>query len=217
MTGMPGGDGLLDRGAERRGVGDRDDQSGRLLVHGGVDELAHRDHVEGFGRAVVDLHVHVLAGGRDAVLHHRPEGSLAWPWLTTMMRALLLGEAGRGGGERQQRAAAAAKPVTSDFIGFPPISRVSCEKISAGDRRSAASDGSISGRPGTPAGDRCGVAASVEVAGGHPRPDADRTRWRHLEGSLCAAELPNRMTDLLFAWWNFYSIFSRSVKGSVQA
>ena len=58
------GDRLLDRGAERRGVRDRDDEAGRLLVHGRVDELAHRDHVEGFRRAVIDLDLHVLAAPR---------------------------------------------------------------------------------------------------------------------------------------------------------
>jgi hypothetical protein len=64
---------LLDRGAEGGRIGDRHHETGQLLVDGSVDELAHRDHVEGLGRPVLDLHVHVLAGGSDAVLDDRPE------------------------------------------------------------------------------------------------------------------------------------------------
>ena len=114
------GDGLLDRRAERRGVGDRDDQAGGLLVDGRVDELAHRDHVEGFGRAVIDLHLHVLAGGGDAVLDHRPERIVG----------LAVGDDDDRGHSAGQRPAGAAsgdvvdgllrqeRPVTKDFMVF---------------------------------------------------------------------------------------------------
>jgi hypothetical protein len=68
-----GGHRLLDRGPERRGVGDRHDEAGGLLVHGRIDELAHSHHVEGLWRPVVDLDLHVLACRRHAVLDHGPE------------------------------------------------------------------------------------------------------------------------------------------------
>ena len=70
---MAGGDRFLDGGSECVGIGDRDDQSGRILVHGGIDELRHRHHIEGLGGAIVDRYTHI--GGRlgDAVLDHRPE------------------------------------------------------------------------------------------------------------------------------------------------
>ena len=73
ITGMPAATAFWIDGPSAGRVGDRDDQAGRLLVHGRVDELAHGDHVEGLGRAVIDLDLHVLAGRGDAVLHHRPE------------------------------------------------------------------------------------------------------------------------------------------------
>src|SRR5918997_3428116 len=45
-------------------------------------------------------------------------GSLAWPWLTTMMRVFCWARAGAPAA--MVRAAAAARPMTNDFICYPP-------------------------------------------------------------------------------------------------
>ena len=73
ITGMPASTAALDRLAERVGVRDRDDQAVRLGGDGGVDQLRHRDHVEGVRRLVLDLDAHILGGLVDAVLDDRPE------------------------------------------------------------------------------------------------------------------------------------------------
>ena len=85
---------------------------------GRVDELAHRHHVEGFGRAVIDLHLHVLAGRLDAVLHHRPERIVGLAVADHDDAAV--GWACAGGAAARPSAAAAASPVTNDFITFLP-------------------------------------------------------------------------------------------------
>ena len=70
----PGVDGLLDGRAERVGVRDRDDQAGRLLGDGGVDERDHAGHVALLARgAVVRGHAHVGRAGLHAVPDHAPE------------------------------------------------------------------------------------------------------------------------------------------------
>ena len=64
-------------------------------------------------------------------------GSLAWPWLTTMMRVLPCC-AVAGAAAASVRAAAAARPVTNDFIGFLPVSLSS---TGAGSTRSGSRRG----------------------------------------------------------------------------
>ncbi len=71
--GNAGGDRPADGVAKRLGVRDRNDEPVGFRGHRRVDQQAHRDHVEGVGRTVRDLDAHVLLGGVDAVLDHRPE------------------------------------------------------------------------------------------------------------------------------------------------
>src|SRR3712207_758486 len=70
---------LLDRLAQRLGVGDGDDQPVRLGGDGGVDELAHLHRVECLGRVVLDLDAHISGALVHPVLDHGPErvGGLA--------------------------------------------------------------------------------------------------------------------------------------------
>src|SRR6476469_7012937 len=49
-------------------------EAGRLLGHGGIDELRHLDHVAlGVRCAVVDADAHVRGAGLDAIAHDAPE------------------------------------------------------------------------------------------------------------------------------------------------
>jgi hypothetical protein len=83
------------------GIGDRHHEARRLLVHRSVDELAHGHHVEGFGRAVIDLDIHVLAGLGNAVLHHGPERIVGLAMGDDDDAAALLGGDRRDGGNGQ--------------------------------------------------------------------------------------------------------------------
>ena len=68
-----GVDGCLDRVAERIGIRDRDDDAVWAGGDRGVDQLGHRDHVEGVSAPGTRLDAHVLGGLIDAVLDNRPE------------------------------------------------------------------------------------------------------------------------------------------------
>ena len=71
---MPAATAFLIDGPSADASGMETTSSGRILVHRGVDQLGHRDHVEGLGGAVLDADAGLLAGGDDSVFDHRPEG-----------------------------------------------------------------------------------------------------------------------------------------------
>ena len=104
---MPAATAFSIDGPSADGVRDRDDQAGRLLVDGGVDQLAHRHHVECFRRAIIDLDVQIRPPAWvTPFLTTDQNGSDAWPWLTTMIRLVCatagtaLATARRGGGDQ---------------------------------------------------------------------------------------------------------------------
>ena len=71
------GNGVLDRFAERRRIGNGNDQAIGLRGRRCVDHLGHLGHVEGFGRQIFGLHAKRLGGVVHAVLDDRPVGIAA--------------------------------------------------------------------------------------------------------------------------------------------
>ena len=96
----------LDRRAERVGVGHRDDEAVGLGGDSGVDDLLHRDHVEGVGVAILDGGDagEVLGRLGDPVLGHRPERRRVRPMGDDDDARLVLcvGRNGQSGGQHRR-------------------------------------------------------------------------------------------------------------------